>query len=143
MVRPPGEVLRRGRLAAETLMVDTCAITRPTGPPGPVDPVTGLRTPAPTTTVYGPSIDPDQGRCKVQTYEPYETDRESGDHVWTQQRYNLHVPIGAPVVEVGDTVEIVTSRFNPSLVGRVYRVAGEHAKSMATARRLLIDEVLD
>jgi|SRR5690554_3777870 len=124
----------RGRRRAEALMVDQCTITRIVGEPGEVDPTTGKRVPPATATVYS-------GRCKVQTYEPHESKPESGEHVWTVQRYSVHIPVGAPVVEVDDRIQITQSVIAPHLVGRTYRVAGVHHKSMATARRLLVDEV--
>ena len=60
-------------------MTDTVTVTRVTGPPGPVDPDTGEREPAPTTTVY-------TGPGKVQTYEPHESARKSGEHIYIEQR---------------------------------------------------------
>lgn len=129
-------VLEQGRTAAEALMTDTCVITRVTGEPGPVDPETGLRDPAPTATVY-------DGKCKIQTYEPHESAVESGNHVYTQQRYHLHLPIGAGPVAVDDTADITASETDPQLVGRTYRLAGTHHKTYATAQRILIDEITD
>lgn len=127
--------LGMGRAAAVDLMLDTVTITRPTGEPGEYDPVTGERGPAPTTTVY-------TGPGKVQTYEPYETTQRSGEHMYVQQRYYLQLPITATTVAVGDTATVTASANDPALAGRSYRVAGEHAKSWATARRVLIDEVV-
>lgn len=128
------DLLGRGRDRAADLMVDACAVTRATGPPGPVDPETGEREPAPVETVYA-------GRCKVQTYEPHEAARKSGEHVYIEQRYHLHLPVGTPRLQVGDTATITAAVYDPSLVGRVYRVAGTHHKSMSTAQRLLLDEI--
>lgn len=130
------DLIAEGRAEAEAIMLDTCQITRPTGEPGPLDPETGLRGPAPTTTVY-------DGKCRIQTYEPHETALQSGDHVFTEQRYHLHIPIGSGPVAVGDTATITASQGDAQLVGRSYRVAGLHHKSLATAQRLLVDEVTD
>lgn len=126
-------------------MLDACTITRPTGAPGAIDPVTGERAPAPTTVVYPlpGAVAPLDGRCKVQTYEPHETARESGDHVFTEQRYHLHLPIGAGPVKVGDTATITAASADTRLVGKSYRIAGLHTKSLATAQRLLVDEITD
>ena len=129
-----GWALSMGRAEARVLMVDACTVTRVTGPPGPVDPDTGEREPAPTTTVY-------TGQCKVQTYEPHESARKSAEHVYIEQRYHLHLPVGTPRLRVGDTATVTASRHDPSLVGRSYRVAGTHHKSMATSQRLLLDEI--
>lgn len=115
-------------------MTDTVTVTRVTGPPGPVDPDTGEREPAPTTTVY-------TGPGKVQTHEPHESARKSGEHIYIEQRYHLHLPISATEADVGDSVTVTSSATDAQLVGREYRVAGEHAKTWATARRLLLDEI--
>ena len=117
-------------------MTDTVTVTRVTGPPGEINSETGEREPAPTLTVY-------TGVGKIQTYEPHESARNSGEHVYIEQRYHLHLPITATQVLVGDTIEVTASATDTQVVGRSYRVAGEHAKTWATARRLLLDEVVD
>lgn len=139
------DLLAEGRAAAEAIMLDTCTVTRVTGPEGEIDPETGLPAPAPTETVYPlpAAVAPLDGRCKVQTYEPHESTRESGDHVFTEQRYHLHLPIGAGPFKVGDTATIMTASADAQLVGRSYRIAGLHHKSLATAQRLLVDEITD
>lgn len=125
----------RGRRRAEALMVDECTIRRTTGDPGPLDPETGEREPAESTTVY-------YGACKVQTYEPHESKPDSAGHVYTVQRYHIHVPIAAGPMAIDDRIEITASKIAPHLVGRTYRVAGLHHKSLTTAQRLLVDEVV-
>jgi hypothetical protein len=130
------DLLAEGRAAAEAIMLDACTITRVTGEPGPIDPETGLRSPAPTATVYS-------GKCKVQTYEPHESARASGDHVYTEQRYHLHLPIGAGPIEVDDEALITAASADSELVGKTYRIAGLHSKTFATAQRLLVDEITD
>jgi hypothetical protein len=130
-----GWAIGMGRAAANELLTDTVTVTRVSGAPGPMDPETGEPSPAPTDTVYA-------GPGKVQTYEPYEATKTSAEHVYIEQRYQLHLPITAPRVDVGDTVTVTASQTDPLLIGKKYRVAGEHAKTWATSRRLLIDEVL-
>lgn len=117
-------------------MLDTCTVTRITGEPGAIDPETGLRAPAPTSPVY-------TGKCKIQTYEPHESAKESGDHVFTEQRYHLHLPIGVGPIKVNDEAQILTAAADQNLVGKKYRIAGLHTKSLATAQRLLVDEITD
>ena len=119
--------LREMRAHAESLMVATVRITRL----GEVDRRTGL---ADRITVY-------EGRGKVQTYEPYEADREVTGGTWVVQRYHVHVPVTAGPFENGDLVEILTSPLMPHQVGDVFRVAGLHEKTMQTAQRLLVDEI--
>lgn len=132
----PAELIARGRARAEELMTDTVLVTRVVGEPGPLNPDTGEREPAPTITVY-------TGPGKIQTYEPHESSRDSGEHIYIEQRYHLHLPISVTPVAVGDTITVTASTTDTQLIGRDYRVAGEHAKTWATARRLLLDEVVD
>lgn len=113
-------------------MVDTCRITRIIAEPGPVDPDTGLRGEPGTTMIY-------QGKCKVQTYEPYESAVRSGEAVHIEQRYRLHLPVEGPQIMPSDLVEMTASAHNPHLVGAGYRVAGLLEKTWQTARRFLVD----
>lgn len=123
-----GAVLR-GRASAERLMVDTCTVSRP----GAVmDPVTGE---AEATEVYA-------GRCKIQTYEGYEQNPEAGGHQFTVQRYRVDFPATAFLPKPGDLVTIATSAADPSLVGKTYRVTAPFNKSLATANRCFVDEVV-
>lgn len=124
----------QGRAAAEALMVDACTITRVTGPAGPMDPDTGVSTAPPTSTPYS-------GKCRVQTYEAHESTPDSGDHVFTVQRYAIHVPVGADA-KVDDRVRITACRMDPDLVGREYTVVALLHKTFATANRLAVDEIL-
>lgn len=139
-------VILEGRRWAESLMLDQCVIRRVVGPPGPLDPDTGERSPAPTEVIYGsddnPAEDAVGGRCKVQTYEPHEGKPESGQHIFTVQRYSVHIPVGEPQIAVDDRIEITAAVRDASLVGRTYRVSGLLHKSFATAQRMLVDEVV-
>lgn len=131
----------RGRRAAERDMVDTCTIVRVTGVPGPIDPDTGQRPPAPTATVYGPGILPANGKCKVQTYEAHESTPDSGEHVFTVQRYYVHLPVAADVAK-DDQITIAATVLDPNLAGRTYRVVGLLHKTFATANRVIVDEIV-
>lgn len=113
-------------------MVDACEIRQPPTY-GELDPDTGLRPETPGAVVYS-------GRCKVQTYEAHEATPASGQHVWSVQRYYVHIPAGVDV-PVDHQVTITASVLDAELVGRTYRVAGGLHKSMATANRLIVDEV--
>lgn len=89
---------------------------------------------------YGPDITPHAGRCKVQSFRPYESDRDIGGAATViQQRYDIHFPVGVGPILVGDVITVVASPTNPLLVGNVYRVAGPHEKSLQTAQRVLAD----
>lgn len=125
-------VLPQLQAQAESLMVDTCTITRE-GEGWVVDPDTGREVPAPPTTVY-------EGKCKVQTYEPHERTPDVGGSTEVIQRYHVHVPVTAGPFEVGDVVTITSGANDPTTSGRTFRVAGLHEKTWQTAQRLLVDE---
>jgi hypothetical protein len=127
-------IAKRGRRAAERLMVDACTITRVTGQPGELDPDTGIRDPAPTATVYA-------GKCRVQTYEAHESTPDSAEHVYTVQRYAIHLPVAADV-QVDDQITVTASMLDAGLAGRSYRVVGLLHKTFATANRVAVDEIV-
>lgn len=122
--------LRESRADAESLMLDTCTISRP-GEPA-TDPDTGEVTPG-GSTVY-------TGRCKVQTYEAQESNPEAGSATFTVQRYTLHLPVAAYMPRLGDVATIGTAALDPNLVGRKYRVVALLHKTLATAYRLGVEE---
>lgn len=106
-------------------MVDACKVGRGSGDP---DPITG----APTRTeVYA-------GPCKVQTFEAYEQNPEAGDFSYTVQRYYVHVPVGSYQPAIGDVVTVTSTRLDPFLEGREFRVVALLHKSLATAYRLAV-----
>jgi hypothetical protein len=126
-------LVKRGRRRAEALMVDECEIRKPSTW-GPIDPETGVREEIPGALVYA-------GKCKVQTYEPFESGPDAGQHRWTIQRYFLHIPTGVTGVDVGHVATITAAPMSDDLLGRKYRISGLHNKTFTTARRLLVDEI--
>lgn len=123
---------KRGRLAAERLMVDQCEVRAP-ATVGAMDPNTGLRPETPGAVVY-------TGKCKVQTFEAHESTPESGDHLYTVQRTQVHLPATVEVA-VDQIITITASVLDPNLVGRRFRVAAYLHKSFATANRVQVEEV--
>jgi hypothetical protein len=67
---------------------------------------------------------------------------ESGEHAFVVQRYLLHLPITVTTVVEGDVATITAAGLDAALVGRVYRLAGEFAKTFATARRFQVEETV-
>lgn len=119
--------LRAGRKAAERLMVDAVQIARVSTD------LDEWGNAAPPAVVY-------EGKAKVQTFEPYESQRESGGASVIQQRYSVHVPWDAGPFRVGDVVTVTAAALSAHAVGAEYRVAGLHEKSLQTSQRLLVDE---
>lgn len=123
----------QGRILAESLMLDTCTIKRASGETT-IDPDTGL----PTTTwatVYS-------GRCKIQSEAVVTLTPKSGDHVYTVDRWMLHLPVSATGIKVGDRVSITASALDAANIGRVFHISGLFHKTLATAQRLPVEEVL-
>lgn len=110
--------LRAGQAAAERLMTEHCTITRPTRSTNPQ----GLDT--------FEQVQVWEGKCKIQTYEPYETQTISAGTPTTEQRYQVHIPVAArDIPRVGDVITIV-GRSRP------LQVAGLLHKTHQTAVRL-------
>lgn len=116
------------REQAESRMTATCTVDRPDGTP---DPVTGV---TPADRVY-------DGRCRVQTWEPHESETDAGARRRTSQRYSVHVPVGSFAPRRDDIVIVTVSADDPHLVGRRYRVAALLHKEAATAYRLGVEDV--
>lgn len=129
----------QGRQLAERQMTDVCTVQAVTGTS--TDPLTGVDTPT-YATVYGPAIEPHRGKCKVQTYEPYERNPEVGGATMTIQRYSVHVPVGAFSPAIGQVVTITAAALDPHLAGNQFRVVALLHKTAATAYRLSVEEVV-
>lgn len=125
--------LLAGRTAAEALMLDAVTITRATGTTT-FDEATGRETAGTPTSVW-------TGPCKVQRRNVAERTGEAGERLVTTQDVEIHVPIAATGIRVGDVAEITTATLDAELVGRRFRVTGLADKSFATARRLRAEEV--
>ncbi len=83
-----------------------------------------------------------EGRGKVQTWEGFQSNPDSGGQIATVQRYTVHVPVGAWDVRIGDVIDVITATLDPLLAGRRYRVVSLLHKSLPTAYRLGVEEVL-
>ena len=114
--------LTRAQDRAERLMTDSCTITRITGVT--TDPTTGAVSET-TSTVYS-------GKCRVQSWQPFEQTPDVGSATPTVQRYQVHIPVGV-AVRIGDQVTMAD--------GRLFRIAATHTKTYQTAQRLPVDEL--
>ena len=121
---------RRGRAAAERLMVDVCVIRRRTGESTDDD---GVITPT-YDTVY-------DGICRMQqpgTGDAREAD--SGEAALLLLRFELQLPPSVVGVQADDVVTVTASQYDPDLVGREFVVRGLAHKSHAVMRRLQVQE---
>lgn len=129
----PAPALARGRAAAESLMVDTCTITRTTGETTNED--TGVVTPT-TATVY-------TGRCRIQQSQlgADSTPSDPGEAYVRLVAFELQVPMSVVGLRVQDVITITASALDPDLVGRAFNVLGLAHKTHATARRVQVQEI--
>lgn len=83
-------------------------------------------------------------KCKVQTRTLQARQEEVGGRTATTVSVELHLPVSAGAVVVGDVCEItaVGSLTDSQLLGRKFRIVAPVAKSYATARRLDVEEVV-
>lgn len=127
------------RALAESLMVDTCTITRedPNAVRGPIDPETNQYPPVPRIIIY-------TGKCRIQgkSIIAASTAADSGERAVVTQGSELQLPVLESVpVAINDVAHIDSCVNDPSLTGREYTISARHGKSQATARRLRVIEV--
>jgi hypothetical protein len=122
--------MARGRALAESLMADTCTITRPTTVT--TNPNTGqvIKT---TTTVYS-------GSCRIQQRTTTASEEHTGEQYTRMARFELQLPMSATGLNEADTVTITASAHDPDLAGRVFKVRDLAHGTHKTARRVGIEE---
>jgi hypothetical protein len=124
-------LLARGRAAAERLMTDTCVIRRVTGTT--TNPANGQVTPT-YATVYS-------GRCRLQQAAPTAQDKTAGEAQREMVSRVLQLPVLTSAgVLAGDEATITECVQDPDMDERMLKVRGQHGKSQATMRRLLVEE---
>ena len=127
------------RVEAESMMTDTCVITRTVQPIGtPVlDPVTGLYPVVTPQQIYA-------GRCslRVPGMSGGRVKTPAGD-IASLLIAVLAIPADAPSMKIQDFVLFTASEFDPSLVGVAYRVSGLSLSSHVTKQRATVEAVAD
>lgn len=124
--------LARGRRLAEALMLDTCTVQRP----GEASPDGSGGTTRPMTTLY-------EGKCRVQHITGRTLmDPEAAGREYVELTMSVHLPVGSVDVAPSDVVTVTTSETDPHLTGRSFRVEAPANKSLTTAYRVPVTEVL-
>lgn len=125
---------------AESLMVQTCTITRDTdgADDDTLDQSTGLLTPvADQAPVY-------TGVCSVSfvaTLRQAGVQEEAGRQL-APSRFRIDIPLEAsPLPQLGDIVTIVTSGSDQGLVGKRFKVETVSAATLAVRRQMLCVDV--
>lgn len=128
-----GGVLRAGRRRAESMMRDTCRITR-----------AGEKVWNEATMTYtqGDPVAVYEGKCRL--LNPYRapTTATTPGQAQTVQLARLSLPVETSAgIKEGDQVEYLTSESDPDLPGTEFKVIGGAHQSDATARRVPVEEV--
>lgn len=132
------------RAQAESLMIDTCTISRPGAGKGQFNEATGKYDAPARVTIYGPGVEPHRGKCQlvIQSVTNASSSSNAGDRTAVVQGDVLKLPVdGTGTVSIGDVAKIVTSPTDPDLVDREFTVTGRRAMTHATARPLPVKEV--
>ena len=106
---------------------------------------TGRTTQDPDTGNEAPGFtDLFTSKAKIQTSNLVAQSAEVGGRTATTVRVELHLPVDAPAVQAGDVWEhtSVGALSDVQLLGRKFRVVAPVGKSLATARRIEVEEVV-
>lgn len=121
-----------GRALVESLMASECLIQRQTGVTR--DESTGKDVPS-FSTVY-------QGKCRVSFRNARADGVAAGNQAFEKQNPTLSLPVdaaGSADVRANDVAVITANPLDAGLVGVRFRVAGIHALTQGTARRLPVE----
>lgn len=119
-----------GRAAAQALMDSVVRIRRRTGQTR--DPESGTMVPTWATVYEGP------GRIRFSQADPRDTDA-AGQRI-AEQTPVVVLPIaGSGGIRVDDEGEVLSNPPDPAVVGLRFRVAGVHAQTHSTSRRLPVE----
>ncbi len=119
------------REQAESLMLDSCTVSRPG--PNVTDPVTGAVTPS-LTPVYS-------GACKVQGATAQAANPEAGGHAYVIESLQLHFPVSSQL-QIDDVATITASTMDPDLVGSTFRLVELARGTFRTADRWNVELVV-
>lgn len=112
-------------------MAESCTIAMPTGTTP--DPTTGADVTTYGDPLYGPTVTPHYGACKVQDRDLQATEAESASSTADALTKELHLPADAPTIDHGAHVLMAD--------GRTFRVLAGHRKTWQTAQRIPVEVV--
>lgn len=151
MASTTGPNLAPARVAVERLMDDSCEITRPNLGTGTLDEASGkILSPTPTV-IYNQTTTGEGGRsladaenlggmCSTSRPDRRQASfHESGGRIIGNASPIGKIPVDAPLIKVGDLYRITSSRRDPQLVGKVYRVAEVIFSTYSVSRRLVLE----
>lgn len=118
------------RAHAESMMRDTCTVTRPRSAEETWNDVTGTYEAGVPPVIYS-------GMCRVRNSMANPQAAEAGEAEWAADLVYISLPVATSAgVMDGDVVTITACAYDPVLVDMVATVVGGHAQTHSTARRL-------
>ena len=121
---------------AESMMQTTAIVERITGLT--TDPLTGAVVEQ-AEIVYGPTIEPHRGRCRVKAGGTKPADADVAGGTVQTSTDELHFPASATGMARGLRATIVASVNQPRLIGNQYRITSPHDAEFQTAQRCPIE----
>lgn len=131
------EDILEARQDAESLMADECTVQRPSTT-GTTDPDSGAVT-YPLTPIYPLQDDP--GICRLKQGGGQGLGALAGGHEYTVQGFQVHFPTTAPPMQVDDLITLTRAAFDPSLLGTSFRITEVFRQSLASSRRVRVEEL--
>jgi hypothetical protein len=129
-------MLARGRALSDSIMPDTCRVTRASAEPVFNEETLLYDDPTPATVYEGPF------RARGVSAVPGEIDAASQLLVETDASVAFPVDADSAGIAKNDELEWVTSAFDAALVGAKVRITGPFTKtSHAVARRFRVEEM--
>jgi hypothetical protein len=134
MISP--STIARGRAMSDSLMPDTCRITKAGVGQGPLNEETGEYDAPPRVTVY-------EGPFRSRGVNVMPGESTSAGQILIEQDAAIALPMnGSGAVTKNHILEWITSTFDPALVGVKVRIQGPSGRtSHSVARRFRIEEV--
>lgn len=127
------QALRRGRRAAQRIMIDRGRILRPSADTV-IDPVTLTESPGEPTVLH-------EGPCRVRQATRAEQEVVFGDEVVTRQHWLVNFPHTVTVGAVGDLIE-VCSVGDPVVTARTFRIVAVSARTYNLYRQFACEVVV-
>lgn len=127
------------RAEAEALMLDAGTAKRPTGGYVYVD---GVEVEATEDLFSVPATEGGPG-CKIQNRNLVARESEVGGRTSVSTRTELHLPVSSAPLTAGDLFTVTTPHaLSTVAAGTTYRVTAPVGKTLATARRYEVEQVV-
>jgi hypothetical protein len=126
----------QGRRFNEALMASTCVIADAGS-----EPVLNEETGEYEPVVSDPSY---EGPCKIRFNSSVTSEVDAQSQLLVEQNAILSLPVeGSGNVSIGQYAVITANPMDAAMVGKKFRITGDHTQTFATARRFPVELVTD